>query len=242
MMEALVILVALVCYSVALFLWWRHQQPIFLVGLVAGHVGALSSSLWPQIYPESYRADLSVLFSLFDLPIYTTLFIAAAWYFTLPGLIVTLLYLRRWWQPSYLVALVTYGGFLLYHILLERIGINNGFWNYATVTPLAFGLSQALLAALMSSIISLIFLYVLLLVRRFALLSLLLTLLPALLFANLLVRGLLGAPLWVSLLLGTTQDWILLVGTTGTLLLLVWATHITLTGLSRVELPYRAFD
>jgi hypothetical protein len=93
----------------------------------------------------------------------------------------------------------------------------------------------------MAALISLILLYVLLLVRRFAWLSMLLTLLPATLLASLLVRGLLGGPLWVSLIINdlqewvVAQDWVVQIGVVGTLALLIWAIHIVARSLSQIE-------
>jgi hypothetical protein len=63
---------------------------------------------------------------------------------------------------------------------------------------------------------------------------LLLALLPALLLLTLLVRGLLGAPLWVAQLIDE-PTWIVTIGMLSTLGLLLWAIHIVARGLSRIE-------
>jgi uncharacterized RDD family membrane protein YckC len=109
-----------------------------------------------------------------------------------------------------------------------------GLWSYSGAVELPIGISHALLSTLMAALISLAFLYVLLLARRSSLPGLLLALLPAPLLLNLLVRGLLGAPLWISQRLDE-PSWIITIGTLSTLGLLVWAIHIVARGLSRIE-------
>jgi ABC-type polysaccharide/polyol phosphate export permease len=109
-----------------------------------------------------------------------------------------------------------------------------GIWTYSGATVLPFGISHALLSTLMAALISLSFLYVLLLARRSSLPGMLLALLPALLLLSLLVRGLLGAPLWVSQRL-SEPAWIVIIGTLSTLGLIIWAVHIVARGLSRIE-------
>jgi hypothetical protein len=123
---------------------------------------------------------------------------------------------------------------LFYHTILESIGLRLGLWTYSGAPALPLGISHALLSTVMAALISLAFLYVLLLTRRSSLPGLLLALLPALLLLTLLVRGLLGAPLWVAQLIDE-PTWIVTIGMLSTLGLLLWAIHIVARGLSRIE-------
>jgi hypothetical protein len=240
-MGFVVVLLTIVCYGLALFLWWSQQKPVFFLALLAGHVGALASPFWPLLYATSYRADMSVFLHMMDQPLPWLLFVASAWFYTLPALLVLYLYILQWWVAGYFTGLVTYGVFLFYHTVLESIGLRVGLWSYTNAIALPLGVSNALVSTLMAALISLIFLYVLLLTRRFSLISMLLVLVPSVLLITVLVRGVLGAPLWVALTLQdwqerlASQDWVVTLGALGTIVLLAWAVHIVARGLSRVE-------
>jgi hypothetical protein len=233
-MEAIAVLVALVCYGLAIYLWWSQNRAVFFVALLAGHLSSLAAPLWSLLYEATYRPNLEPLFSLFGQPIPTAQFMAAAWFYTLPALIVLYLYSIHWWFAGYFTALLTYAAFLFYHTILESIGLRLGLWSYTSAPSLPFGISHALLSTLMAALISLAFLYVMLLARRSSLPGLLLALLPTLLLLNLLVRGLLGAPLWIAQRIDN-PSWIIIIGTLSTLGLLIWAIHIVARGLSRIE-------
>jgi hypothetical protein len=234
-MAVIVVMLSLMCYALTIFLWWYMHRAVFFFALLAGHIGALASPLWLLLYDGTYRDNLSALTTIAGEPLLTVVVVAAAWYYTLPALVVVYLYDNRWWKPGYLNGLVTFGAFLLYHTILERVGMRLGFWSYTDSVALPFGFSNALISVIMAALISLAFLYALLLVHRHGTLSMLLTLLPALLVINLLVRGLLGAPFWVVLALNLTQEWVLLLGTVSALVLLLVAVHTVIRGLSRVD-------
>lgn len=233
-MEVAVVLLTVLCYGLTIFLWWERRTPIFLFALLSGHIGALASPLWGLLYQSSYRANLAVLLSILDLPLPAVIFVASAWFYTLPGLLVFYLHSNRWWTPGYVVGLVTWGIFIFYHTIIESLGLRTGTWSYAQVGALPFGLSHALVSTLMAALISLLHLYGLLLIRRFSWPSMLLVLLPATLLASLFVRGVLGAPFWVVLIF-SSGDWIVQVGVVCTLTLIIWAVHIVVHGLSRLD-------
>jgi hypothetical protein len=233
-MEPLAVLVALACYGLAIYLWWSQKRPVFFVALLGGHLSALAAPLWSLLYDATYPANLETLFSVFDQPISTAQFMAAAWFYPLPALLVIYLYYIHWWFAGYFTALLTYAAFLFYHTILESIGLRLGLWSYSGAAALPLGISHALLSTIMAALISLALLYVLLLAHRSSLPGMLLVLLPAPLLLNLLVRGLLGAPLWVAQWI-TDPAWIITIGTLSTLGLLVWAIHIVARGLSLIE-------
>lgn len=235
-MEGFALLVAVVCYGLAGYLWWRLRTPVYLFTLVSGHVGALASPLWAILYNIVYRPDLESLATLFGRPLLRNQFIASSWYYTLPAMIVLFLYQSRWWFPGYFSGLLTYIVLLLYHLILETLGLRTNIWTYTTST-LPFSVSNALISAMMAALVSLGLLYVLLLTYRYAPISLLLTLLPATLVLSLLVHGLIGAPLWLALLLPMARDqfWVVSIGLVSTLALLAWAIHIVTNGLRQVD-------
>lgn len=233
-MEAAVFLITLFYYGLAIFLWWDEETPIYLLALLSGHIGVLFSPLWPLLYDFTYRSDLIAIFSLLGHPLPATLFIAAAWYYSLPALIVLYLYSAHWWFSGYFTGIITYGVFLFYHTIFESIGLRSNFWLYTSTTPLPLGLSSALISTLMSALISLVLLYLLLLIHRSVWGNLAIVLLPATLGSNLFVRGLLGAPFWITLKLGV-QDWMVSIGALSTLILLAWAIHIVAWGMSRID-------
>ncbi len=233
-MGILVFLLTLICYGLAIYLWWDQQMPIFVFALLSGHISALASPLWSVVYDIAYWPDLAVLVSIAGHPLQTVVFLGAAWAATLPALLALYLYYAQWWSPGYMTGLIASGGFLLYHTIVESLGLRLGIWRYTNAIPLPFGLSDAFVSALMAALVSLLVLYVLLLVRRFSWISSLLIVLPTTLLASLLIRGLLGAPLWVALAMDA-QDWMITIGTLSTLLLLAWAVHIISRALGRVE-------
>jgi hypothetical protein len=128
---------------------------------------------------------------------------------------------------------LTYLIFLLYHLLIETLGLRTQSWVYSG-SNLPLGFSEPLLAAIMAGLISYGLLYVLLAVHRFAWPSMLFAILPSTLLISLLVHGLLGAPLWIALLLDG-QAWAIMVGLLTSVGLLAWAGQIVTGGISRLS-------
>lgn len=232
-MDVLVGFLTLICYGLAVYLWWRYRTPVYLIALLSGHLAALASPLWSVLYGVVYRPDLAVFTTLLEQPLPRMLVVAAAWFYPLPALLVHFLYLSRWWFPGYLSGLLTFGAFLLYHLIMEMLGLRANIWSY-TATDLPFGFPTTLLSAVMGALVSLALLYVLLATYRYAWTSMALVLLPATLALSLLIHGLLGAPLWVALLLDA-ERWAASIGMLSTLALLAWAIHIVTNGLRRVD-------
>lgn len=232
-MEFAAFFFAAICYGLAAYLWWRDQTPIYFVALLSGHLSALASPLWQLLYNFSYSPSLATVQAIFDQTLPLSLIIAAAWFYPLPALLVIFLYFTRWWFPGYLTGLLTYLVFLLYHLLIEALGLRSSIWSY-TIGQLPFGMPAFLLSAIMSGLTSFGLLYVLLITYRYALGSLAIAVLPATLLISLGVHGLLGAPLWVTLLL-RGESWMIGLGTLSALALLAWAVHIVTSGLQKVE-------
>jgi hypothetical protein len=229
-MEFGVALVTLACYGLAGALWWYDGKRQYLFALLSGHVAALLSPLWVVLYGIVYNPGLGALRPPLGAPIPTALVLASAWIYPLPALVVLFLYHARWWFPGYVTGLLTYLVMLLYHLLIQLVGLRSQAWAYAAEPLSALPLPPALVSAALAALVSLGVLYALLLVGRYALLSQLLTLLPATLLLSLGVHGLLGGPLWVPLLLRlaplSVPPWLLSVGLLFTLALLAWAIHI----------------
>lgn len=233
-MEAAVTLLTVICYVAAIYLWWQWKHPIYLFGLLAGHPGAIITPLWTILYGKTYAPEMPTLYTLASLQFYQPVVISYAWVYTLPVLIVLILYQLRWWLPSYMMGVVTFGVFLFYHFLVELTGLNLGLWSYARTSVLPFGIENWVLSIIMAAVVSYALLYIMLLVFRFSWASMLLMLIPAPLVLIILVRGLLGAPLWISLML-ETQTWATSIGVISTLALLAWAAHIITSGVSRIN-------
>jgi hypothetical protein len=233
-MQAAVILLTFICYGAAIYLWWRSHTPIFFFTLLAGHLGSAMTPLWTLLYGKTYDAEMHPLYTLASFTVYQPIMISYAWVYTLPALAVLFLYQSRRWLSSYLMSLVTFGVFLLYHLLIELSGLSLGIWSYSNVTVLPFGIENWMLSIVMAALISLALLYVLLLIFRFSWTSMLVMLIPAPLLLSVLVRGLLGAPSWISLML-EVQTWAASIGVISTLALIAWAVHIVSSGLSRVD-------
>lgn len=234
-MELAATLLLIVCYGLAGYLAWAQRTPIYLFALLAGHVGALASPLWRALYGVSYSLDLPAVQTLLGQPVPLPVLLGAGWYYTLPALVVFFLFSTRWWFPGALTGVLTYLIFLLYHLLIETLGLRTETWAYAG-SDLPLGFSAPLLAAIMSSLISYGLLYTLLAVHRFAWPSMLLAILPSVLAVSLLVHGLLGAPLWLALLL-EGQAWAVAAGLVTSVALLVWAGQIITGGISRLSAP-----
>jgi hypothetical protein len=241
-MQVGVIFASIVVYALAIFLWWREHTPNYFVALLAGHLAVLLSPFWQALYVFSYNEGFPILYRIgsvggiqalarlqaYGLP--RPVFLGA-WSIMLAPLTIFYLYRHRWWFPGYLTSLLTFILFVLYHLLVETIGLRQGWWIYrGGVLPL--GLSQPVLAAMMNGLVSLGGLAALLLTRRYALGSLLAILLPIPLALCLLVHGLLGAPLYTALLL-QAQSWAGAIGLIGTLGLVASGVHIVASSLEQ---------
>jgi hypothetical protein len=232
-MEIAATLLLIVCYGLGGYLAWAQRTPIYLFAILAGHLGALASPLWRVLYGVSYNLDLTTVQTLLGQPVPLPVILGSGWYYTLPALVVFFLYTTHWWFPGGVTGVLTYLIFLLYHLLIESLGLRTQTWAYSgSSLPLDF--SPALLGAIMAGLISYGLLYTILAVYRFAWPSMLLSLLPAALAMSLLVHGLLGAPLWLALLLDG-QAWATLAGLATTLALLAWAGQIITGGITRIE-------
>lgn len=230
-MELVALLVTLICYGLAAYLLWSEQTPIYLITLVSGHIGALASPLWALLYEVIYRSDMAVLGTIFGQPLLRDVLVASAWFYTLPALMVIYLFVSRWWFPGYMTGLLTFAIFMLYHLLIETLGLRTAAWYYAG-EPQMLPLPTSVVSAIMGGLTSLALLYTLLLVLRSSWQSMLMALLPATLALSLLVHGLLGAPLWLALLL-SDQSWAINIGFFSSLGLLGWAAHIINAGFSQ---------
>jgi hypothetical protein len=231
-MQFAAILLLLVCYGFAVYLGWLQRTPLYLFTIVAGHLSALAAPLWRLLYDVSYSPSLASVQTLFGQTVPAPVLLGAGWYYTLPPLIVYYLYTVRWWFPGALTGLLTFMVFLLYHLLIETVGLRSRTWAY-TGQPLPLDFSRPLLAAIMGGVVSYGLLYAVLTLHRSTWQSMLLALLPAPLLMSLLVHGLLGAPLWAALLLDG-QSWAVLAGLISALALLAWAVQIITGGIRRL--------
>jgi hypothetical protein len=232
-MQAAAILLLIMCYGAAGYLAWQQRTPIYLLALAAGHLSALALPLLSLLYDMGGAMSLDAVQSAISHAPPAMTLLAAGWHYPLPALLVLYLYLTRWWFPGRITGILTYLIFLLYHLLIELVGVRASLWSYQPGT-LPLGLPSPLLAAIMAGLISYAFLYALLGSYRYAWLSMTLAVVPAMLLLSLLVHGLLGAPLWIALIL-KGASWAVGLGTLSALALLLWAIQIVTVGISRVE-------
>ena len=232
-MELAALLVLVGCYSVAIYLTWVERRSLYLITLLAGHLSALLMPLWQLLYGIRFNPELVLLPAIAGQSIPRTILISAGWYYPLPAMIVLFLSSTRWWFPGRITALLTYALFMLYHLLIELVGLRTQIWSY-TEAWLPFGISLPLIRALMASLVSYALLYILFLNSRSSWQGLLLSLLPLPLIVSLLAYGLLGAPLWVAGLL-EGFSWVLNLGTLLSLGLLIWAGLILVRGIATLR-------
>jgi hypothetical protein len=233
-MHVLGVLLTLLCYGVAVWLGMRERSWSYLLALIAGQLAALLDPLWQRLYGFAFDPGLGIARQILGGPLPTAVFWSSAWFYTLPALVVLYLYRHRWWFSSYTAALLTYGVFLLYHLLIQSLGRASGVWRFLRTDPLPFNIAPPLLSAILGALVSLMLLYMLLATHRYSLISLAAIVLPSALLCSLLVHGVLGAPLWVPVLLNA-QRWALMLGTVGTLALVVWAVHIGASGITLAD-------
>jgi hypothetical protein len=232
-----VVLFTLGVYGLAVYLGLQERSASYVIALLGGTLATLASPLWQVLYGFGYDPAFAPLFAwegdetTHALPVAVFL---AGWTLALPPLAIFFLFRRRLWFSGYLSGLLTLAIFVLYHVLVETIGLRAGWWSYTQSTPLPFGVSAVTLAALMNGLVSLGLLAALLLTRHYAPLSLLAFLLPVPLALALLVHGLLGAPLYTVLLL-RAQSWAGVIGMVGTLGLLAWGAHIIAGGIAQQQ-------
>jgi len=232
-MELGAVFLTVLVYAAAGYLWYQQRTPIFALAVLSGHLSVLASPLWRLLYGVSYSPGLDAVQALLGQPIPLVAVFAAGWFYPLPAMAVLYLYFTRWWFPGPLTALLTFCVFLLYHLLIETLGLRSSLWSYRG-PALPFGLSSPLLSAVMAGLTSLGLLYVLLVSYRSAWVSMALAVVPATLLMSLLVNGLLGAPLWLTLRLGGAE-WMVALGLASALVLLAWALQIVTAGVSKVE-------
>lgn len=246
-MEKGVIILTISAYGIAWILWWRDGSPAYLIALIAGQCGSLLSPLWQSLYGFVYDQRLPILYTFLGNTLPRPIFLAA-WSIMVPPLAIFFLFRHRWWFAGYTTSLITLILFVLYHLLIEVVGVRAGWWCYTGQSALPFMASQSpnapelctattllgvpltVLSASMNGLISLGLLSVLLLTQRYAWSSLILILTPMPVLLSLFVYGLLGAPLYTALLLGA-QSWANALGLVGTLGLLLWGAHIIATSL-----------
>lgn len=242
-MDVSVILLTLCAYAVAIFLWVRERAPNYMVAMLGAHLAALLSPFWQALYGFSYNQRLPELYHLggddrlralmsLDAHVLPRPIFVIAWVGVFPALVVFYLFRHRWWFPGYITSLLTFILFVIYHLLIETIGLRQGWLQYTSSAQLPFNLPAPLLSALMNALVSLGVLAALLLTRRYSLSSLLTIVLPIPLALTLLVYGLLGAPLYTALLL-QAQSWAGAIGLVGTVGLLASGAHIIAGSLER---------
>jgi hypothetical protein len=232
-MQTAAVLLLIICYGAAGFLAWRQRTPIFLLAIVAGHLGALASPLWRLLYGANSGMSLGAAQVALTQGAPTQIILAAGWHYTLPAALVLYLYMIRWWFPGIITGILTYMVFLLYHMLIELVGLRANLWSYREIA-LPLGLPSPLLASIMAGLVTYAFLYVLLSTYRYAWPSMSLAVIPAVLLLSLLIHGLLGAPLWIALALSGPSLAVSL-GALSALALLLWAIQIITGGLRHVE-------
>ena len=242
-MEIFIILLTLCAYGLAIFLWVRERTPNYMVAMLGAHLAVLLSPFWQALYGFAYDEAMPELYHVggdgrflaflpmgpYALP--RPIFLIA-WVGMAPALAVFYLFRHRWWFPGYVTSLLTFVLFVVFHLLIETVGVRQGWVHYTRVDLLPFGVPQPLLSALMNGLVSLGSLAALLLTRRYALTSLLLIVLPIPFALTLLVNGLLGAPLYTALIL-QAQSWAGAIGLVGTLGLLASGAHIVAGSLER---------
>ncbi len=230
-MEVVATLLLIITYGLAGYLAWTRRTLIYIFAMLAGHVAVLVAPLWQLLYAFSYNSDLATIAVPFNQRLPLALVLASGWFYPLPALVVFYLFSIRWWFPGRLTGMLTYLVFLLYHLLIETLGLRITTWSYAGGgLPMRF--SMPLFSALMGGLVSYGFLYVIIASHRFSWQSMLLALLPSVLGLSLLIYGLLGAPLWLALLLGG-ETWAQAAGLLVSLILLAWAGQIITDGISR---------
>ena len=237
-----IILLTMFAYAVAIYLWVRERTPSYVVALLGGQLAALLSPLWQALYGFTYDPSLPAMIgvgagrlaALARAPAYALPWpvFLGGWLIVLPAISVFYLFRHRWWFPTYVTSLLTFLLFVLFHLLVEMMGMRLGWLRYNGETQLPLGIPQTLLSALMNGLVSLLMLAALLLTRRYSLSSLLMIVLPIPFALSLLVNGLLGAPLYTVLLLDA-QSWAAAIGLVGTLGLLASGAHIVAGSLER---------
>lgn len=232
-MELAALLVLVGCYGVAIYLTWAGRTSLYVITLVAGHLSALLVPLWQLLYGVRFSPELALLPTIAGQSLPSTVLISAGWYYPLPAMIVLFLAGTRWWFPGRITAILTYALFVLYHLLIEMVGLRTQIWSYREAL-LPFGISLPLMRALMASLVSYALLYILFLNYRSSWQGLLLSLLPLPLIVSLLAYGLLGAPLWMARFL-EGFPWVLNLGTPLSLGLLVWAGLILVRGIAMLR-------
>ena len=224
-------LLLVLCYIGAGYLAWARRTPIYLLGLLSGHLSALVSPLWQIAYDFTYLEGFPDIAVILGQGIPREVLLGSGWHYPLPALVVLALFQYRWWFPGQVSAILTFGVMFGYHLLIETIGVRVGAWFYPTVA-LPIELPITIIPALLATLITALLLNILLNVQRSDWLTMALVLLPATLGLSLAINGIIGAPFWLPLLLGVVE-WAVLIGVVGCVGLIIWGSFIAIRGMSQ---------
>lgn len=229
-MSALLILITIIAYGLAVFLLWHERSLRYPLVLLAGHLAMLLVPLWQRLYGITPITGSSLsLLGRFALP--WSVLIGGGPLLALPALLFYYGMRHGWWPRHYAAVWTGYGAFVVYFLLIEVLLERSGtiLFSDALVvgrTPIPANVVQAVLLAG----VSLGMLYTLVSTRHYALQVALLPLLLSGMVSALLFLGIFASPLWVSALLG--QEGVFVTGgAVVSLGLVLWGVHLLAQGL-----------
>ncbi len=230
-MPTLMILITIILYGAALYLWVRQRSYRYTVVLAGGHLMALLEPLWQRLYYYSYTpssSDLTLMGKA--VPLYIVL--SMSWLFALPALALFFAQRQRWWPRHYLAGLAAFVSLVLYHVIIQGLARLTDLWKYTLDAPHwgSNALLYQLFLALMGALVSMIIVYALVATRYYAAEIAVPVLIGSMFVAPLLVYGILGAPFWLPRLI-EPSTWILRGGVVVTLGLIAWVVHLACWGL-----------
>ena len=226
-MPTLIILITIVFYGAALYLWLQQRSYRYTIALIGGHLTVLLEPVWQRLYNYVYGISTSIILWEHQIPMYMV--VGASWIITAPALGLFFAQRQRWWPRHYAAGILAYIGLCFYHLLVLSIGRSARLWQF-TEQAQGWGNDYVIFLALFGGLVSLFILYALVATRYYAAEMGVPVLLGSIFGAPILVYGLLGAPFWVAMIIDTSPLF-LRVAVVVTLLLLAWGVHLACWGL-----------
>jgi hypothetical protein len=233
-MSAVLVLLTLLAYMLAAFLFHRERTLRYFLMLLAGHIAMLMTPLWERLYQLQILAGPGGI-SLFGLAsVSWTLVLGGGTLLVLPPLLFYYGLRHRWWPFHYAILWAAYVIFALYFLLLEwifadTISLEGSTLERLTETPL----TPVFVLALLLASVDLGMVYVLVSTRHYALQIAVIPLLLSGVVSMLLFLGIFASPLWIFSLIDIADQplWVTLWGVMVSLVLVLWGIHLLASGL-----------
>lgn len=229
-MVPLLVVLTLVAYMIAAYVYWSDKSVRPLLLLLAGSIATLAQPLWGRLLgtPPAMPGNLIRVGTIFQLPFWTLL--GGGVLLALPAMLIAYGLRHRWWSQHYAAAWTFFIAFVLYFLIELAFETRAQVVLFARPEGPLRGLPEALFQSVLLASISFGLLYTFVSTRHYGLQIAVAPLLVSGLAASFLFAGILASPFWVARLL-RQRDTVVLVAAGVSILLILWSIHLLASGL-----------